>query len=88
MAPHVGATYRAAHRNAHGCIYALGLGGDTTNSPVIDTTVGGSLYNQNSDNVVAGGGFIEVADSFADFGPVIQRKLIRWCHLASLSDQS
>ena len=39
--------------------------------------MGGSLYNQYSDNVVAGGGFIEVADSFADFGPVIQRKLIR-----------
>lgn len=55
---------------------ALTAGVDAINGLVIDTTVGGSLYNYYRDYVISGGlGVPIVASSFADFEGALARKI-------------
>lgn len=60
---------------AFGRDFALNAGVDTINGLPING--GAALNSYYLSDVVGGGGFIVVADSFADFGAAIQQKLIR-----------
>lgn len=59
----------------HGRDYALGVGVDTINGLAILGETG--LLAHYTNNVVAGGGFIQVANDFGDFASAIQQKLVR-----------
>ncbi len=63
---------------AWGRDYALNNGVDTINGLVIQTTVGGSLYNYYNDEVIGGtGAFLNVANDFADFSRAVETKIFR-----------